>query len=146
MSEAMNEFPLLSACKNSTASLNVTKSQPDAIAAEIDTLIARYNTSIERAKNTANVTCNIADKAAATLVSVARSPPHPVAGPFTGEKRKLLPVFLKQLKLKFRQNDDWWPTEQKGMGYVLSQLCGPALAQFDDQNEDGLINFTEWTL
>ncbi|KAI0991529.1 hypothetical protein K3495_g16658, partial [Podosphaera aphanis] len=93
-------------------------------------------------QNTANITCNTADKAAATLVSVARSPPHPDPGPFTGEKRELLPGFLRQLQLKLRQNDDWWPTEQKRMGYVLSQLCGPALAQFDDQNEDGLINFT----
>ncbi|KAI1000631.1 hypothetical protein K3495_g7564 [Podosphaera aphanis] len=93
-------------------------------------------------QNTANIACNVADKTAATLISVARSPPHPDPGPFTGEKRELLPGFLKQFKLKLRQNNDRWLTEQKRMGYVLSQLCGPAIAQFDDQNEDGLINFT----
>ncbi|KAI1002665.1 hypothetical protein K3495_g5536 [Podosphaera aphanis] len=46
MSEAMQEYPLLDASKNLSKFLSLVNQQPDTIGAEIDALVARFNTGI----------------------------------------------------------------------------------------------------
>jgi hypothetical protein len=71
-----------------------------------------------------------------------RSPAHPDPDVFTGDNRALLENFLSDLRIKLNMNEDWWATEQKRMGYVLSRLGGKAKAQFTSKvDAEGTINF-----
>ena len=71
-----------------------------------------------------------------------RSPAHPDPDVFTGDNRALLENFLSDLRIKLNMNEDWWATEQKRMGYVLSRLGGKAKAQFMSKVDDkGTLNF-----
>ena len=71
-----------------------------------------------------------------------RSPAHPDPEVFTGDNRTLLENFLSDLRIKLNMNEDWWATEQKRMGYVLSCLGGKAKAQFISKiDTEGTINF-----
>jgi len=71
-----------------------------------------------------------------------KSPPHPDPDVFTGDNRALLDNFLSDLRIKLNMNEDWWTTEQKRMGYVLSRLGGKAKAQFASKvDAKGTINF-----
>ena len=71
-----------------------------------------------------------------------RSPAHPDPDVFTGDNRALLENFLSDLRIKLNMNEDWWATEQKRMGYVLSCLGGKAKAQFASKvDTEGTINF-----
>ena len=71
-----------------------------------------------------------------------KSPAHPDPDVFTGDNRALLENFLSDLRIKLNMNEDWWATEQKRMGYVLSRLGGKAKAQFASKIDDeGTINF-----
>ena len=71
-----------------------------------------------------------------------RSPAHPDPEVFTGDNRTLLENFLSDHRIKLNMNEDWWTTEQKRMGYVLSCLGGKAKAQFISKiDTEGTINF-----
>jgi hypothetical protein len=71
-----------------------------------------------------------------------KSPAHPDPDVFTGDNRTLLENFLSDLRIKLNMNEDWWATEQKRMGYVLSRLGGKAKAQFASKvDAEGTINF-----
>jgi chaperonin cofactor prefoldin len=71
-----------------------------------------------------------------------KSPTHPDPDVFTGDNRTLLENFLSDLRIKLNMNEDWWATEQKRMGYVLSRLGGKVKAQFTSKvNAEGTINF-----
>jgi hypothetical protein len=80
------------------------------------------------------------------LRGIAASPSskkHPDPSPFTGDDPSKLTLFLQDMSIKLRANQDWWSTEQERMGYFFSLLEGKAKAQFSSHiNDDGTIDHT----
>ncbi|KAI0991760.1 hypothetical protein K3495_g16427, partial [Podosphaera aphanis] len=103
----------------------------------------QQNVSLQKRIQDLEQTANASSKSVSH--SHHRSAEHPDPDVFSAdnpELRKELPLFIRKINMKFIANEDWYPSAQSKMIYLISRLKGKAYSTIAyGINRDGTVKF-----